>query len=139
MADLRDPIFRVLPTTDEPSSFFWTSGADGTLRFLRCTDCSTIIHPPAPICPRCRGRDAAPAPVSGRGTVHSFTVNHQSWDGTGDVYVIALVEIDEQPDVRLTTNLVDVDPDAVAIGMPVEVVFEDHDPVYIPLFRPVTR
>ncbi len=38
--------------------------------------------------------------------------------------------------MRLTTNLVDVDPDAVHIGMPVEVVFEDHDPVFLPLFRP---
>jgi uncharacterized OB-fold protein len=74
--------------------------------------------------------------VSGRGTLHSFTVNHQAWDGVGDVYVIGLVEIEEQADVRLTTNIVDVDPDDVRIGMPVEVVFEDHDPVYIPLFRP---
>ena len=39
------------------------------------------------------------------------------------------VTLDEQPDVRLTTNLVDIEPDDVRIGMPVEVVFEDHDPV----------
>ena len=75
--------------------------------------------------------------MSGRATVHSFTVNHQPWDGVGDVYVIGLVEIDEQPDVRLTTNIVDVEPDDVRIGMPVEVVFEDHEPVFVPLFRPV--
>ena len=105
------PVFRVLPTLDEPSAFFWTSGADGKLRFLRCSDCSYLIHPPAPICPSCHGRAAEPAEVSGRGTVHSFTVNHQAWDGAGDVYVIGLVTIDEQPDVRLTTNIVEVDPD----------------------------
>lgn len=128
---------RVLPTTDEPSGFFWTSGADGRLRFLRCTACSTLIHPPAPVCPSCYGREAQPSPVSGRGTVHSFTVNHQPWDGDPEPWVIALVSIDEQPDVRLTTNLVDVAPDAVRIGMPVEVTFEDHDPVFVPLFRPV--
>jgi uncharacterized OB-fold protein len=52
------------------------------------------------------------------------------------VYVIGVVAIDEQPDVRLTTNIVDVDPADVRIGMPVEVVFEDHHPVYLPLFRP---
>ena len=51
--------------------------------------------------------------------------------------MIGLVEIDEQPDVRLTTNLVEIDPDDVRIGMPVEVVFEDHAPVFVPLFRPV--
>ena len=130
-------MFRVLPSLDEPSAFFWTSGADGKLRFLRCADCSYLIHPPAPICPQLPGTRAAPAEVSGRGTVHSFTVNHQPWDGVGDVYVIGLVEIDEQPDVRLTTNIVDVEPDDVRIGMRVEVVFEDHAPVFLPLFRPV--
>lgn len=129
---------RMLPTTNEPSGFFWTSGADGTLRFLACSACSYLIHPPAPICPRCHSREAAPLAVSGRGTLHSFTVNHQSWDGARDPYVIGLVSIDEQPDVRLTTNIVEIDPDDVRIGMPVEVVFEDHDPVFLPLFRPVT-
>jgi hypothetical protein len=130
-------LFRVLPDLDQLSAFFWTSGADGKLRFLRCDACSYLVHPPAPYCPRCeRHGTTAPAEVSGRATVHSFTVNHQPWDGAGDPYVIALVAIDEQPDVRLTTNLVDVDPDAVHIGMPVEVVFEDRDPVFLPLFRP---
>jgi uncharacterized OB-fold protein len=123
---------------DEPSAFFWTSGADGRLRLLRCSACGTYLHPPAPLCPQCHGRDLAPAEVSGRGTVHSFTVNHQPWDGVGDTYVIGLVSLDEQPDVRLTTNLVDIEPEDVRIGMPVEVVFEDHDPVFLPLFRPVT-
>ncbi len=129
---------RVLPTTDEPSAFFWTSGADGSLRLLRCSGCGYFIHPPTPLCPRCHSRDLAPTAVSGRGTVHSFTVNHQPWDGVGDTYVIALVTLAEQDDVRLTTNLIDIGPDEVRIGMPVEVVFEDHDPVFLPLFRPVT-
>ena len=136
--EMTDSVFRVLPTLDEPSAFFWTSGADGKLRFLRCSACAYLIHPPAPICPSCHGRDAAPTEVSGRGVVHSFTVNHQSWDGTADPYVIGLVTIDEQDDVRLTTNIVGIDPDAVRIGMRVEVLFEDYAPVFIPVFRPVT-
>src|SRR5262249_30088186 len=113
-------------------------GADGKLRFLRCDACSYLIHPPAPFCPRCESHATSAAEVSGRGTVHSYTVNHQPWDGSGDPYVIALVAIDEQPDVRLTTNLVVIKPDAVQIGMPVEVVFEDRAPVFLPLFRPVS-
>ena len=136
---MTEPVFRVLPTIEEPSGFFWTSGADGRLRFLRCSDCALLIHPPAPVCPRCLSRRAEPTEVSGRGTVHSFTVNHQPWDGVGDRYVIGLVEIDEQADVRLTTNIIDIEPDDVRIGMAVEVVFEDHDPVFLPLFRPVER
>jgi uncharacterized OB-fold protein len=75
--------------------------------------------------------------VAGRGTVYSFTVNHQPWDGTGDIYIIGVVEMDEQPGLRLLTNIVDVEQDDVRIGMAVEVVHEDHDPVYLPVFRPV--
>lgn len=127
---------RVLPSLDEPSAFFWTSGADGRLRFLRCSACSYFIHPPAPYCPRCGGRDAAPEAVAGRGKLYSYTVNHQPWDGTSEVYIIGVVVMDEQSDLRMLTNLVDVTPDDVRIGMPMEVVFEDHPPVYLPLFRP---
>lgn len=129
---------RMLPAVEDGSEFFWKSGADGTLRILRCDSCSYFIHPPAPYCPRCQSREAAPARVSGRGTVYSFTVNHHPWDGVGDIYVIGLVEIEEQSDIRLMTNIVGIDPAEVRIGMPVKVVFEDHDPVYLPLFRPVT-
>jgi uncharacterized OB-fold protein len=130
-------IARVLPTTEEASAFFWTSGADGKLRFLRCQSCSYLIHPPTSYCPRCGGREAAPSEVSGRATLYSFTVNHQPWDGDVEPYVIGMVEIDDQPDIRLMTNIVGIEPAEVRIGMPLEVVFEEHDPVYLPLFRPV--
>lgn len=129
---------RVLPVADDPNAFFWTSGADGRLRFLRCSTCLYFIHPPASYCPQCGGRHAAPEAVTGRGKLYSYTVNHQSWDGTGDVYIIGVVAIDEQPDLRLLTNLVDVTVDGVRIGMPLEVVFEDHAPVHLPLFRPAS-
>jgi uncharacterized OB-fold protein len=133
---MTDPVFRVLPTLDEPSAFFWTSGADGVLRVLACSACSYLVHPPAPVCPKCLGRSLAPRAVSGRGVVHSFTVNHHSWDGTTEPYVIGLVTLAEQDDVRLTTNLVGVAPDDVRIGLEVQVTFEDHDPVWVPLFEP---
>lgn len=128
--------FRVLPRLDEDNEFFWTSGRDGVLRFLACDGCGYLIHPPAPVCPRCWSRSVSPRPVSGRATLFSYTVNHQPWaPGCEEPYVIALVEIEEQADVRLTTNLVGVEVDEVRIGMPLRVVFEDHDPVFLPLFE----
>jgi uncharacterized OB-fold protein len=49
--------------------------------------------------------------------------------------VLAIVELAEGP--RMMTTLVDVDPERVAIGMPVEVTFRDvSDTVALPLFRP---
>lgn len=127
---------RILPSLEGPAEFFWTSGTDGGLRFLRCRGCRYFLHPPTSYCPNCGGRDMAPHTVAGTGTLYSFTVNHQPWDGSHEPYVIGIVEIDEQPGLRLTTNIVDVEPETISIGMPVEVVFEDHDPVFLPLFRP---
>ena len=113
----------LLPRLDPDNRFFWTSGSDGRLRFLRCQECRTFIHPPSPVCPDCLGSDLSPEAVSGRGQVHSFTVNSQQWIPGSDPYVIGLVTIDEQPDVRLMTNLVDCEPDDALIGTAVEVVF----------------
>ncbi|MGH9079737.1 MAG: Zn-ribbon domain-containing OB-fold protein [Acidimicrobiales bacterium] len=131
------PAFRLLPRLDSDNEFFWTSGRDGVLRFLRCRPCRQFVHPPVPRCPFCLSGDLAPEAVSGLATVHSFTVNHQQWIPGSDPYVIGLVSIDEQPDVRLMTDLVDCEPDEHLIGSPVEVVFEAHDDVYLPLFRPL--
>jgi uncharacterized OB-fold protein len=133
-----DAPFRILPRVNDENRFFWTSGEDGQLRFLRCEECGFLVHPPSPICPECLCKRLAPAAVSGRATVATFTVNHQPWiPGYDPPYVIALVEIDEQPSVRLMTNIVGCAPDDVRVGMPVRVRFEHHDDVWLPLFEPV--
>ncbi|MCU1453246.1 MAG: DNA-binding protein [Acidimicrobiales bacterium] len=131
--------FRVLPALSEDNRFFWTSGSDGRLRFLRCQSCGYYLHPPSPRCPRCGGVELAPEPVSGRGTVHSFTVNHQSWDGSPEPYALVLVELAEQVGLRLTSNLVGCPLEKVCIGMDVRVVFEHREPVWFPLFEPDDR
>jgi uncharacterized OB-fold protein len=135
----RGPAIRLLPRLEQDNEFFWTSGADGRLRFLRCQACASFVHPPAPVCPRCLSRRLAPEPVSGGGTIVSYTLNVQAWIPGSEPYLIGLVAIDEQPDVRLTTNLVDVEADEVHVGMAVEVVFEHEADVYLPLFRPAGR
>jgi len=133
-----DAPFRILPRVNDENRFFWTSGEDGQLRFLRCDECGYLVHPPSPICPECLCKRLAPAAVSGRATVATFTVNHQPWiPGYDPPYVIALVEIDEQPSVRLMTNIVGCAPDDVRVGMPVQVTFAHHDDVWLPLFEPV--
>jgi uncharacterized protein len=83
---------RVLPPSGGPSAFFWQSAAEGALRILCCSSCRYLIHPPASYCPRCSGRECMPRRVSARGTVYSFTINQQPWDGTTDPYVIAVAD-----------------------------------------------
>ena len=135
----RGPAVRLLPRLDNANRFFWTSGEDGRLRFLRCGACRRYVHPPVPRCPYCLEGPLVPEPVSGRAVVHSFTVNVQQWIPGSDPYVIGLVTIAEQDDVRLTTNLVDCAPEDVHIGMAVDVTFEHADDVWLPLFRPAER
>jgi uncharacterized OB-fold protein len=82
--------------------------------------------------------EVGPEAVSGRATVATFTVNEHTWlPGFPPPYVIAIVEIAEEPDVRLTTNIMDCAVSEVHIGMPVEVLFEQWDDVWVPVFRPV--
>lgn len=139
-ADAEVP-FRILPRLDDRNRAFWTSGARGALEILRCQSCGYYIHPPTPLCPECHGDDLLAEAVSGRATVATFSINHQEWMPGPEVpFVAAIVELVEQPSVRLRTNIVDCPPEEVHIGMPVTVAFEHHpDPdgdIYIPLFTP---
>jgi uncharacterized protein len=128
---------RILPEVTPDTVFFWESGSDGRLRFLRCDNCGNYIHPPAPICPKCLTRHPSPHEVSGDAVVASFTINHQAWEPSLEVpYMVALVEIVEQPSVRLTTNIVNCGIQEVYIGMPVRVTFQQEEDVYLPLFEP---
>jgi uncharacterized OB-fold protein len=131
------PEFRPQPVATRESTAFWTGGRDGQLLIYRCNACRRFFHPPTPVCWRCRSMDVGPLPVSGRATVASYTVNRQPWlPGFPPPYVVALVELAEERDVRLMTNIVDVDPGDVTIGMAVDVFFEPWDDVWVPLFRP---
>jgi uncharacterized OB-fold protein len=133
-----DAPFRILPALTPENEHFWTGGARGALCFLRCSACSSFVHPPAPLCPDCLGRDLAPADVSGRATLLTYTVNHHPWiPGFDPPYLIAIVEIAEQPGLRLMTNLVGCSEDDVSIGMPLQVRFEPADDgIFLPLFEP---
>ena len=115
---------------------FWTGGANGELLIARCRSCAHWIHPPLPVCPACRSRDVAPQRASGRAHIVTFTVNHHAWfPGQQVPYVLAIVELEEQPGLRLTTRLVGLEPKDVCIGLAVRVRFEQVEDVWLPLFE----
>ena len=68
---------RIAPQLTPENEFFWTAGADGELRFKRCADCAHYIHPPAPYCAECLGKNIEIVAVSGRAVIGGFTINHQ--------------------------------------------------------------
>jgi uncharacterized OB-fold protein len=128
------PLPRLWPDTE----FYWTSGADGRWRFLHCTSCRRIIHPPVPFCPRCGSDQTEVRALAGTATVWSFSVVHQHFVDWIEVpYILAIVAPTEDPEVHVTTRLVRCQPDEVAIGMPVQVTFEDYGQVFLPVFEPV--
>jgi uncharacterized OB-fold protein len=131
--------FRLLPQITPENEHYWKGGARGELTFLRCEECRTYVHPPAPICPGCLSKRLVPAAVSGRARLLTWTVNHHPWiPGFDPPYVIAIVEIEEQRGLRVTTNLVNCTPDELRMDLPVQVLFEERDEgVFLPLFEPV--
>ena len=77
-----------------------------------------------------------PEEVSGRGTVYSYTVTHQDVPGYTAPFAVVIVELEEQAGLRMVSNVVDVPPEDVRIGMPVEVTFQPvAEDVWLPLFK----
>ncbi len=123
---------------DSNNRAFWTGGAEGKLNIMRCGDCAGFIHPPIEICRHCQSENVAPFAVSGKGVVDTYTINHQAWAPDMEVpFVIARVKLDDAPGVYLTTNIVNCPVDAVDIDDPVQVVFEEQDGIWYPLFEKV--
>ncbi|KUI11280.1 3-ketoacyl-CoA thiolase [Mycobacterium sp. GA-1285] len=134
---------RPLPELTVLNEFFWTAGTDGVLRIQECRDCTALIHPPQPVCRYCRSRNMGVRDVSGKATLSAFTVNHRfGFPDLPPPYVVAQVAIVEDPRVRLTTNIVDCDPDDLKLGQLVEVQFQQltdgAGAVWLPVFKPGT-
>ena len=118
---------RPLPQPDDDSAPYWEAAARGELQIQRCASCRTWRFPPRPRCPRCQSDAAEWERVSGRGTIYSFVVAHAPVlpaFAARVPFAIALVELDEDPQLRVVGNLLDIGVEAVQIGMRVVVDFE---------------
>lgn len=129
------PLPRKLPQLTPETEAFWTGGKNGVLLIQRCSHCGMYQHPPMPICSACRTETVVPQAVSGKGTVRTYTVNHQVWmPGLEEPFVIAAIELDEQERLYVFSNVL-APPDAVRSGMRVRVTFEHLEDVWLPLFE----
>jgi uncharacterized OB-fold protein len=131
---------RPIPVADLDSLGYWEAARAHELRLQRCEQCGRWNHFPSPICPKCGSRRLRWTPTGGRGTIHTYVVVHHAViRGFEDrvPYTVAWIELDEQPGLRVLSDIVDCPPERVQIGMPVEVVFEELGEVTLPHFRPV--
>ncbi len=91
---------------------------------VQCKTCKTHYFPPRLVCPICRRKgQLEPYKMKGLGKIYSFSIVYQAPDNFKRQmpYVIAQVELDEGP--RLTTQIVNIDPENVKIGMRVRACF----------------
>ncbi|WP_424533548.1 Zn-ribbon domain-containing OB-fold protein [Sphaerisporangium viridialbum] len=128
----------ITPLTPQASSLtapFWEATREGELRIQHCDACARFYFYPRTSCRYCQSLDVRWRPVSGRATLASYVINRRPMWGTGP-QVIALVDLDEGP--RLMTNIVDVaaDPEALTLGMRLEVRFEERGEMFLPMFAP---
>jgi uncharacterized OB-fold protein len=135
----------LLPDTDAPESAgFWEGTAAGELRVQHCGACGVARMPPRPMCPACRSLETSWRVTSGRGRIWSFVVPHPpllpAWAEVAP-YNVVVVELHEDSKIRFVGNLVagadaslnSVEPDSIAIGAAVRVVFpKPMDGVVLP-------
>lgn len=127
---------RKLPALNADNRAFWQGGEQGELLIHRCAACSRYFHPPAPLCQHCASFEVAPQAVSGKGKVLSYTINYQAWNPALEVpYVVAIIELVEQPGLQFVSNVVGMPVEDVHIDMPVRVSFLNVEDVWLPLFE----
>jgi len=136
MSDYKKP----LPQADPVTATFWESVKAHKMKIQRCNDTGKYFFYPRGMSPFTLSDNISWEPVSGKGTLHAFTIVHLNRaPGFADElpYVVAMVELEEGP--RMMSNLIDIEPnpEKVKIGMPVELVYDDvTEEITLPKFRP---
>jgi hypothetical protein len=129
---------RALPQPTPETQPFWDGTREGQLRLQRCDACGKTYFPPRPFCPACGSRKVSWFQASGKAVLWSYVIHHRQVPGFTPPYAIAVVQLAEGP--RMMTNIVDCaqTPEALALDMPLEVVFAKQDDVItLPFFRPL--
>ena len=117
---------RLAPTVSPDTEFFWNGLREHKLLIQRCMGCQVLRQPPRPMCPVCNSLLWDTVESSGRGIVYSYVMpQHPSMPFMEYPYIVALIELDEG--VRLVSNLCEIAPGDVEVGMPVEVFYETFD------------
>ena len=128
-----------VPAIDPDSQPYWDGAKEGRLMIQRCKATGQAFLYSRQLVPGVVDSEVEWIEASGRGTIYSYTIARRpaGQPFADDVpYVIVSVELEEG--ARVMSNLVTADPDSVAIGQAVEVVFDAvSGDLTIPKFRPL--
>ena len=123
-----------LPTPD--TAPYWEGAAAGELRIQQCDGCTRFYFYPRPFCPNCGSAEVVWRTVSGRATLVSYVINHRPIPPSDKPVVIALVRLEEGP--QLMSNIVGVEPEPenLPLDLPLQVTFEQRGDHAVPVFSP---
>ena len=126
---------RIKPPMGHDNAWWWDMANEGKLGIQRCLGCNTLRHPPRPMCGDCRSMEWDAVESSGKGSICSYTIlTHPKFPGYDYPLIIILVDLEEG--TRLTSQLVDCEPENVDFDLPVEMLIqEDPDGFKLPVFR----
>jgi uncharacterized OB-fold protein len=130
-------VVRPAPVLTEDNHWFWDAARERRIVAQQCSGCHRLRHPPRPMCPWCHSLQFEITDLSGKGSVYSYSILHHPQNPAFEYPVIAAL-IELEGGVRILSNLIDVEPEEVRIGMNVAVDFLPtlRDGV-IPVFRPL--
>jgi len=127
------------PMSEDLTAPFWEGANQGRLLIQRCQQCGRYIHLPRPVCSNCLSFDLSFEQVSGRATLYSYTITYRAFHPyyvDKVPYVLASVDLIEQPKLRFLTRLVDIAEADLKIGMDLVVDFQELEPGFaVPLFK----
>ncbi len=128
------------PIPDFDAEPYWEACNREELQMQRCAGCHRLRFTPTPVCSECGSYEYGWEVLSGRGEVTTWTVvTHPIHPAAVEKvpYVVAEIELEEQPGLRIITNLLGAEAAEIRVGLPVEVTFETHPSGQkLPQFRP---
>jgi len=133
-------VTRPLPRTDEfDTAAFWAGTKSQEFRYQQCQQCQAVVFYARSHCTGCLDGELQWKVASGRATLYSYSVVRQSYHPffrNQVPYAVAWVDLEEGP--RMLTNIVGVDDplNDITIGMALNLEWEQHESLSIPLFRP---
>ncbi|MFT4518115.1 MAG: putative OB-fold protein [Halioglobus sp.] len=125
---------RIKPPMELDNGWWWEMASEGKLGIQRCLGCSTLRHPPRPMCGNCHSLEWDSVESSGRGSICSYTIlTHPKFPGYSYPLIIILVDLEEG--TRVTSQLVNCSPDDVDFNLPVQMIIQtDADGFKLPVF-----
>ncbi len=132
-----DAYEKPVPMPTPETQPYWDGLNEGRLRVQRCAGCGKLRHYPRPVCDACWSMNVDWVDMSGKGTVHSWTIAHHAFHpGFKQDLPYVLLTVDLAEGVRMNARARGIDASDLRIGLPVVVAFDRvTDGLTLPVFE----